>query len=265
MVETMVESNYSLALQGQGVDAPRPGLLVRTAYRVYKNRFSTWFAIMAPTSLIAAGILTLADYRIRQIYKSIPRGDFLLHPGVIVIPLIWRFGSYFLSWLLGCFALGAIGTEVSADGGEEEESSAWKHDAHQRTRERFGQVFLLALVTFGALLAGLALVEVVQFAAIRVIGWQRLRPYSYVVALVSTVVVASIVSWLGTAFPLSISGRMGVWAALKSSIELSSVYEGALVLLVVHSVAGPYISWLVIHYIARILLPLSFLYTALGY
>jgi hypothetical protein len=79
---------------------------------------------------------------------------------------------------------------------------------------------------------------------------------------VGTIVVASIVSWFGAAIPLTLRGNTGVWAALKKSVELSSGYEGALFLLVVGSMMGPYIGWYAVHYGFRFPLPDSLRYTS---
>jgi hypothetical protein len=75
----------------------------------------------------------------------------------------------------------------------------------------------------------------------------------------------SIASWAGAAIPLVIKGKLGVWAALKRSIELSSGYEGAFFWLVTQTVVGTYGGWYLTHYLAGILLPHSILYTAWGY
>jgi hypothetical protein len=75
-------------------------------------------------------------------------------------------------------------------------------------------------------------------------------------------VVASIVSWLGMAIPLTLRGNTGVWAALKRSVEISHGYEGALLLLLLESVAGPYLAWHAVHHGLTMLMPLSLRYTA---
>jgi hypothetical protein len=137
----------------------------------------------------------------------------------------FRFGSYFLTWLLGCFALGAIATVVSGFD-HEDSDGVWRPDSHQRTRDHFGGVVLVALITFCALLIGMGRLEMVETAAIRVVGWSQFSQYNYAAAVLGTVVVASVVSWLGMAVPLTLRGNTGVWGALRRSIELSNGYEG---------------------------------------
>ena len=63
------------------------------------------------------------------------------------------------------------------------------------------------------------------------------------------------------AIPLPLRGNIGVWAALKRSVELSNGYEGALFLLLLESLVGPYLAWYGIHYGLRILLPESLRYS----
>jgi hypothetical protein len=88
----------------------------------------------------------------------------------------------------------------------------------------------------------------VEFAAIRVARWSHFSHFShfprfvYVAGLVGIVVVAGVVSWLGTAIPLILRGNTSAWKALKRSVELSDGYEGALLLLVVETLAGSYLA-----------------------
>jgi len=165
-----------------------------------------------------------------------------------------RFGSFFVTWFLGCFALATIASVVnrpeSADDG-----TAWIPDRHQRAREHLGALFVVALITFCAFLAGIALSEFVQNAAIRLIGWSRFARFSYAAAMIGYVTVASVVSWLGAAIPLILRGEARIWASLKRSVELSSGYEGALFLLVLESVVGGFIAWYATFYTLYALLP----------
>jgi hypothetical protein len=108
-----VDSNYSLASQVEAVGVPRPGLLLKNVYTLYRNEFPCWFGITAPTSLLAAAVLWTADQRIKAIYRRIPLFEMKHHFAEIAGAMILRFGSFFLSWLLGCFALAAIATVVN--------------------------------------------------------------------------------------------------------------------------------------------------------
>lgn len=139
--------------------------------------------------------------------------------------------------------------EVESDG------AAWISDRHQRAREHLGGIFAVALITFCLSLAGLALSEFVQSAAVRVVGWRRFSRFSYATALIAVVTIASVVSWLGAAIPLLLRGETRLSAALKRSVELSSGYEGALFLLVVESVAGAWIAGYGTFYALRLVVP----------
>jgi len=152
-----------------------------------------------------------------------------------------RYGSFFLSWLLGCFALAAIATVVS--GLEADNSDAvWIHDSHERAREYVGKLLLAALFTFCAFLAGMALVLILDVAVSRVVDRSHFSRYNYAVALGGYVAVASVLSWFGMAIPLILRGNVSFWAGLKRSVELSKGYEGALFWLVVQSVAASYLA-----------------------
>jgi len=264
-----VEPNYSLVPQVEDEGTPYPGLLLKNVYSLYRSRWGRWFSITAPTSLLAAAVLLIADQRIKAIFRSIPRSEFPLHLfpyhlAEIVEAGVVRYGSFFLSWLLGCFALAAIATVVS--GLDDDDADAvWKHDSHQRAREHLGALVLVALITFCAFLAGLAMGAFVEGAAVKLVGWARFSRFRYSAVLAGTVVVASMVSWLGTAIPLVVRGSTGVWAAFKKSVKLSNGYEGALFLLVVQSVAGPYLAWYVVYYGLRILMPGSLFFTVWGH
>jgi hypothetical protein len=115
-------------------------------------------------------------------------------------------------------------------------------------------VFVAALITFCAFLAGMAISQFVLMAAYRVIGWHRVSRFTYVVELLVIITVASLVSWLGASIPLVLRGTK-LWAALKRSVELSSGYEGALLLLVVESVAGSFVAGYLTFYTLHFLVP----------
>ena len=104
------------------------------------------------------------------------------HPGALAATLTLRFGSYFTSWLLGCFALAAIATVVNDLDGEELDS-VWIHDSHQRARDHFGGLVVDALFTFCVFLSALAVAGFVEFAAIRVVGWSQFSRFNYGISL----------------------------------------------------------------------------------
>ena len=260
-----MDTQHALALPVDAQERPRPVLLLKSVYRLYRERFWTWFAIIAPTSLVAAGIVHVVDYQIREIYRTIPHGEILYHKADIAETFVLRFAGFFLSWLLGCFALGAISSEVDADADKEHDDGTWKHDAHQLTREHFGKVTSIACFTFFTFLIGLALAQIVEISAVKALGWQRFRPFLFWAELAGYVIVASIISWLGTAVPLVIKADCKVWAALKKSIELSSGYEGAFLWLVLQSVLGAYAVWYLIHYLTGMILPFALLHTSWGH
>ncbi len=132
---------------------PRPGSLLRDVYSLYGGQFRRWFFITAPTSLLASVVLLMADQRIRAIYRSIPRGEIQYHWSEIAESYVLRFGGFFISWFLGCFALAAIATVVN-DLDHDDSDEAWRSDSYQKAREHFGSLFLAALLTFCAFLTG---------------------------------------------------------------------------------------------------------------
>jgi hypothetical protein len=240
---------------------PRPRLLLKNVYGVYTGQFRRWFAITAPTSVLASIILLMADRKIREIYSSFPITEILFHKLEVAETGVLRYGSFFLSWFLGCFALAAIAT-VANGLNRDEEGSVWISDSFQRAREHFGGLFLTAIVTFSIFLTGMAGVEFILSALIRLLGWARFSRFTYGAYFFGTVAVAGIVSWLGMAIPLLLAENIGVWAALKKSLKLSNGYEGFLLLLVVESLAGSYVAWYVVHYGLWFLFPVQLRYTA---
>jgi hypothetical protein len=242
-----VDLSYSNAQPVELGGMPRPRLLLKDVYVLYGSQFRRWFLITAPTSVLASVVLLMTDQRIRAIYRSIPRGEIQYHLSEVAETYLLRFGGFFISWVLGCFALAAIATVVNGlDHGDSNE--AWRSDSYQKAREHFGSLLLVALLTFCAFLMGMAAEEFVEFAAIRVLGWKHFSQFGLAESLIGYVVVASVVSWLGMAIPLILSGDVGVWAALKRSVKLSNGYEGFLFLLVVESVAVSYVAWYAVHY-----------------
>ena len=240
-----------------GISGARLGLSY--VFTVYTGQFRRWLGITAPTSLAAALVLLMADQQIRTIFRGIPRGQVPEHITEIAEAFILRFGGFFVAWLLGAFALGAIATAIGDL--DRSEDQVWRHDSHQLAREHLGALFLVAGVTFCGLVAGMFAVEMVAVAIVRVAGWARFSRFNFATALVGYVIVASVLSWFGMAIPLILRGKTGVWAALKKSMQLSSGYEGFLFLLIIESLVGSYIGWYAVHYTFALLVPISFKYT----
>jgi hypothetical protein len=254
-----VEPTYSIAPQAEAVSTAQPGVLLKSVFALYRSKFSSWFGITAPTSMLATTVVWMADQRIKATFRNIPFLELSHHRWEIAGALTIRYCSYFLSWLLGCFALAAIATVVSGLNGDEDEGT-WRTDSHQAAREHFGKLALVGLFTFCAFLAGLAIAGFVAEAVVRVGGRALLLRFNFGIVLVGYVAVASVVSWLGMAIPL-ILRNSGVWAALKRSLELSNGYEGALLWLVVQSSVGSCLAVYGIYYGFRSIFPVPLQYT----
>jgi hypothetical protein len=209
---------------------------------------------MAPTTLLAGVVLLWADRQIKGILSGIRwfevpiRWDKLIEAGML------RFGSFFVTWFLGCFALATIASVVNRLESDDD-GTAWIPDRHQRAREHLGVVFAAALITFCVFLAGIEVSVFVQDAAVRVVGWPQFSRFSYAAGLIGYFTVASLVSWLGASIPLLLRGDTKLWASLKRSVELSSGYEGALFLLVVESAAGTFVAGYATLYTLHSLVP----------
>ena len=229
-------------------------LLLSAVHRIYHQQFRRWFGIMAPASLLGGIILLLADQRVRAIFNGIPGNGLAIHFLDIFAAGAIRFGGFFLSWLLGAFALAAVATAVN-ELDHEDEGASWRRDSYQRARERFGSILLIAVTSFAAFLLGVVAFGFVEAAAYKILGHSRFLHYSYALSLTVYVCVASLVSWLGASIPLTLAGDTA-WIALKRSVELSSGYEGALLLLVIESVVGSLFAWyLVVHGLSYLLPP----------
>src|SRR5437588_5247358 len=146
---------------------------------------------MAPTSLLAGVVLMLADYQIKAISRSIPRGEILFHKGDILAMETVRYGSFFLSWFFGCFALAAISTVVNKlDGSDESES--WRHDSYEHARQHLGALTAVALITFFGFVFGSFAMSFVGLAATRIVGWSHFSKYNYSATVIGMMVVATI-------------------------------------------------------------------------
>jgi hypothetical protein len=256
-----LDSNYLVVQPLESCGPPRPRLLLKEVYSVYASQFRRWFAITAPTSVLASIILLMADREIREIYSSFPITQISFHTLEVAETLTLRYGSFFFSWFLGCFALAAIAT-VANGLNKVEEDRAWISDSFQRAREHFGGLFLTAILTFSIFLAGIAGFGFILFALIRVVGWARFSRFNYGASFIGMVAVATIVSWFGMAIPLIIAEDIGARAALKKSLKISNGYESFLSLLVAESLVGSYVAWYAVHYGLAFLFPLQFRYTA---
>lgn len=242
-----METKYSPELQAEPQLQSQPGLFLSEVHEVYQEQFRRWFGIMAPTSLLSACVLLLADERIRSINRSIPRGQVLSHLGDVMVMGAVRYGSFSLSWLLGCFALAAVATVVNELDAENENEN-WRRDSYQHAREHLGSIIGIAIITFGLFLLGLVGMGFVESAAFKIFGAAHFLRYNYPFWLVSYAVIASIVGWLGAAIPVILKTNIGVRAALKKSVEMSNGYELTLFFLVMESVMGGFLVWyLVVH------------------
>ena len=255
-----MESKWPPASQAEAGALTRPRFLLQQVHLLYRSRFWTWFAIMMPTTLLADVVLLWADRQAKAIFKAVPFFEISRHWDNVVEATALRFGSFFAAWFLGCFALASIASVVNGLE-EESEGAAWIPDRHQQAREHLGAIFVVALITFCLFLAGIALSEFVQTAAVRLVGWRRFSRFSFAVGVIAVVTVAGLVSWLGTSIPLLLRGNTRLWAALKRSVELSSGYEGALLLLVMESVAGTVVAGYGTFYALHALVPSQLRYT----
>jgi hypothetical protein len=254
-----MDLTYPTGQQPSVSGIPMSRVSLHEVFILYRKQFARWFGVTAPSSLLAAVVLLMADGKIRAIYSGIPRGEIQYHSGEVAEAFVVRFGSFFVSWLLGCFTLAAITTIVSGlDVGEGDE--VWISDSQQRAREHFGQLFVAALLTFGLFLAGMAVVSFIEVTVGRVLSPAHFMRYNFAAALAGTVIVASIVSWFGIAIPLILRDNIGAFAALKKSVRASNGYEVFLFLLIIESVVGGYVAWYATHYGFALLLPASFKY-----
>ncbi len=256
-----MDLSYLQAQQPEFDSSLHSSFSLHTVFVLYRQQFHRWFAITAPTSLIASFVLWIADDRIRAIYKSFPIGEIQYHLAEQAQALLLRFGSFFVSWLLGCIALAAIATVVKGLDVADSES-AWQSDSHQRAREHFGQIFRVALFTFVAFLVGMAAVGFIILAIVREVGWAHFARFNSLAVVVGCVAIGGILSWFGMAIPLLLSGRLGVLAALKRSVKISNGYEVFLFLLVVESAMGSYVAWYAVRYGLPLLIPASVTYNA---
>jgi hypothetical protein len=246
-----MEPSYLSAPLAEIGTIARPQFFLQRVLVLYRSQFLRWFGITAPTSVLAAIVLLVADRRIKEIFGSVSRSGIQRVAELSVL----RFGSFFISWLLGCFALAAIATVVGRlDDDGDDADMVWRHDSHQKAREHLGEIVIVAFVTFCAFMAGLAVAEFVEFAALRLVGGRHFSHF-YLAAMISCVVVASIVGWLGMSIPLILKGNTTVWSALKESVRLSNGREGDLFLLVVESLAGSYLAWYASYYVMAFLFP----------
>lgn len=254
-----MESNYPPASQAEADAPPRPGFLLQQVHLLYRNQFWSWFGIMAPTSVFASVVLLWAERQAKAILRAVPPFEISHHWDTVVEVTALRFGSYFLIWFLGCFALATVASVVNRVE-DEGDDTAWIPDRHQRAREHLGPLFVAAWITFGAFLVGMAVSQFVLIAASRVTGSHRVSRFTYVAELLAIIAVASLLSWLGASIPLVLRGTK-VWAALKRSVELSSGYEGALSLLVVESLAASFVAGYLAFYTLHFLVPADLRHT----
>lgn len=242
-----MEPNYPSLQQAEEIKPVGFSPLFGKVQRIYVQQFREWFAITAPTSVVAAMILVLADQKIRAIFQTGHRFSEIYNPTTLVETGLLRFGSFFFAWFLGCFALAAIATVVSRLDGEDEDAPL--RDSHQRAREHLGAIFKTAIATFVALLIAMAMLEFAVLTIAKVAGYGRFSRYTYPLSLLGMLLVAGIVSRLGMAIPLVVRGNIRVWTALNESLKIGERHKGFLYLLLIQSLVGSYVGWYAVHYV----------------
>ncbi len=156
-----------------------------------------------------------------------------------------RFGTFLFLWLIGCFAFGAIATLVNK---LDDADDYPLRDSHQKSRENLGAIFSIGVITFAVVVIGIAASLVVTSAITKVVGREHFAPYFVATSIIETLLVATVVSWLGMSIPFVLRGGLGVWDALRKSLLAAAGYEGFLFLLVVQSLIGSYVGWYALRY-----------------
>ncbi len=105
-----VDPKYLIVQPVEFGGVPRPRLRLKDVYAVYAGQFRRWFAITAPTSLLAAVVVLMANRKISEIYRSFPITQISHHSLEVTESGALRYGSFLISWFLGCLALAAIAT-----------------------------------------------------------------------------------------------------------------------------------------------------------
>jgi hypothetical protein len=255
-----VDPNYLIVQPVELGGVGRPRLRLKNVYAVYTGNLARWFAITAPTSLLGSIVIWLADQKIREIYRSFPPSEILHHATEVAQASVLRYGSFLISWFLGCFALAAIATIANnLDKGDRE--GVWVSDSFQRARERLARLALVASLTFTMFAGGMVAIELIVVSIGQAFGWGHSCRFNCASVLVGLFVISSIVSWFGMAIPLILVENIGAWRALKKSLKMSNGYEGFLLLLVCESLVGSYIAWYAVNLGLRFLFPLQLRYT----
>jgi hypothetical protein len=258
-----VDLTYPPVQQPELSGISRERLKLHEVFIVYRRQFWKWFGITAPTSLLAAAVLWVTDQKVRTIFGSIPWADpsyFAYHLADWAEAILLRLGGWFAAWFLGAFALGAIATGVGNL--DSDENGPWRRDSHQRSREHFGGIFLIALFTFFVFALGNVAQDLVISAVVKEVGWKHFARYNQFVSLAGYVVIASIVSWFGAAIPMLLRGNTSAVASLRKSYKQSNGCESFLFMLVIESVVGSCIAWYAVYYGLPLVVPAQFRYTA---
>jgi hypothetical protein len=255
-----MDPNYLIVQPVELGGVGRPRLRLKDVYAVYTGNLARWFAITAPTILLGSIVIWLADQKLHALYKSFPITEIRYHWAEVAESLVLRYGSFLISWFLGCFALPAIATIANnLDKGDRE--GVWVSDSFQRARERLGRLALVAFLTFTMFGAGMLVIELIVVSIGRVSGWGHSYRFNYASVFVGVLVISSIVSWFGMAIPLILAEDIGTWRALKKSLKMSNGYEGFLLLLVCESLVGSYVAWYAVNLGLKFLFPLQLRYT----
>jgi hypothetical protein len=228
------------------VSAPAAIPFVHEVARLYHRNARLFLKILLPAACFGYVILFLLFQKADDILRTLPRGPAILqYKGELLKQAALRICGLSLEWLLYCFAFAAMSVAVarlvSGD-------PVFAEDCFAPVRERMA-VFLRVTAVLGALVAisFLCTLAVLVWAAI---AWSaKHKSLSRQGWSTFSLCVWALLLWgiarFGLAMPIIVLGRGTARGAFKKSYRLTASCSSILALLLLESIGGSYIAYLI--------------------
>jgi hypothetical protein len=227
--------------------APPAIAFIKDVASLYHRNIWLFWKMLLPAAVFGYFVLFLATDRANAIFNSIPhRPELLLqHPIEIAEAALLRFGGFVADWVIYCFAFAGIAVAVDE---LEAEKQPTAEACFAGARERLVKFFGLSLALWFICVLAFAFWTFVTTALIVQLGKANLLR-NFAVSLPLYFVPIWVLSRFGLAIPAFVLEKSSISKAFFRSDELTAGCWAILAILLLESVGGSYLVFLLIQWL----------------